>query len=108
MIALLRPYLFGGVAALVLLAGVYQAGVNAERKRGEAVQLRVELATAERDAAIAADAARSAGRKAAELTTLTKSQEEELDALRKQLAALPAADRDRADADALDRLYPGK
>ena len=108
MIALLRPYLLGGLLAFVLLAGAYQTGVNAERNRGEAAQLRVELATAQRDAAIAADAARVAEQAKAELATLTHTQEEELDALRKLLAALPDADRPRAGPDALSRLYPGQ
>jgi len=97
-----------GLGGMLLLVGAYQAGGNAERKRGEAVQLRVELETVRRDAAIAVLAADSAGQKAAELTSLTNTQEEELDALRKQLATLPAAARDLAPAAALDRLYPGK
>jgi len=108
MIALVRPYLLGGFVALALLVGVYQTGVNAERKRGEAAQLRVELATARRDTAIATDAAHAAEQAKAELATLNHTQEEELDALRKQLAALPDADRARAGADALRRLYPGQ
>lgn len=99
--------LFGGLAVVALLAA-YQAGGTAERKRGEAQQLRVELETVHRDAAIAVQAADSAGRKTAELNDLSTRQEEELDALRRQLAARPYADRSRAPADALDRLYPGK
>lgn len=105
---LLKPWLLGSVAALALLVGAYQTGVNAERKRGEAQQLRVELATVERDRQIAAQAAADAKRRAAELVTLTTNQEQELDALRQQLATLPDADRARAGADALRRLYPGQ
>ena len=106
MMALLKPFLLRGGLVLLLVVGAYQMGANAERKRGAAAQLRVELATAKRDAAIADLAADSAGRKAAELDALAKSQEEELDALKQQLAAVPAPDRDLAPAAALDRLYP--
>lgn len=109
MIALLtNPRLLFGVLAAVALLGAYQAGGNAERKRGEAQQLRVELETVRRDAAIAIEAADSADRKAAELDALATQQKEALDALRTQLAARPDADRSLAPADALDRLYPGK
>jgi len=108
MIALLRPWLLGGGAILLLLAGAYQTGVNAERKRGEAMQLRVEVQTLRRDQQIAEQAVADAARRAAELSTLTTTQEDELDALRKQLAAFPEADRARAGAAALSRLYPGQ
>lgn len=97
-----------GLGGMLLLTGAYFTGVNAERKRGEAVQLRVELATIKRDLAIAELAADSADQKAAEIAALAQTQENELDALRKQLAALPDIDRDLAPAAALDRLYPGQ
>jgi hypothetical protein len=103
---LTNPRLLFGVLAAVALLGAYQAGGNAERKRGEAMQLRVELETARRDQAIAEQAADSADLKAGELAAAAQSKEDELDALRKQLAARPDADRSLAPADALDRLYP--
>lgn len=109
MIALLtNQRLLFGALGLVVLLGAYQAGGHAERKRGEAAQLRVELETLQLDAAHARAAAASADAKADELAAAAKLKEDELDALRKQLAARPEADRSRADAAALDRLYPGQ
>jgi hypothetical protein len=109
MIALLtNPRLLFGMLGLVALLGAYAAGGNAERKRGEAMQLRVELETARRDQAIAEQAADSADLKAGELAALATQKQEELDALRTQLAARPDVDRQLAPADALDRLYPGQ
>lgn len=109
MIALLRPFIPGGAAGLAILAvlvGVYQMGINAERKRGEAAELRVRIETMQADRRHAEAARISAEDKAAELTTLTRQQEEALDALRTELEARPLGDRQRADGAALDRLYP--
>lgn len=109
MIALLRPFIPGGAAGLAILAvliGVYQMGVNAERKRGEAAELRVRLETIQADQRHAEAARISAEDKAAELTTLTRQQEEALDALRKDLESRPAAERKPASGAELDRLYP--
>lgn len=43
---------------VVVVLGAYQAGVNAERTRGEAATLRVQLETAQRDKVIAEQSAR--------------------------------------------------
>lgn len=99
-----KGYAAAGLMAVLLLAGVYQAGVNAERKRGEAAQLRVELQTIEADRALAEKALIAARDDAATLEAEAKRNQEALDALNAQLAAgedhLPASGAD------LDRLYP--
>lgn len=99
-------YAIAGLAGILLCVGLYQAGVNAERRRGEAAQLRVELETVRLDKVNAEKALISERAKAAELLAEDRRNEEELDALRKALAARPDADRRPAtDAD-LDLLYP--
>jgi type II secretory pathway component PulJ len=106
-LSLLRsPLAIGGLVAVVLFVAAYQAGGNAERKRGEAAALRTELATLKADNRNAEAARDSEAAKAAALEALANRQETELDALRTQLNALPADDRQLAPSDALDRLYP--
>lgn len=43
------PYLTAAGLGIVLIAGIYQTGVRAERKRGEAAALRAQIATLEAD-----------------------------------------------------------
>lgn len=69
------------LGALVLLIGAYQAGVNAERKRGEAAQLRVEIQTMRRDKAIADAALVRVTNDAVELEALRRTDEEKIDQL---------------------------
>lgn len=101
-----RLYALAGLAGIALCVGLYQAGVNAERKRGEAAQLRVEIETIQRDKAIAEKARGDAERAAAELATINQQNEEALDALRTALANGPEDDRCPASAAVLDLLYP--
>ncbi|HEV7278377.1 MAG TPA: hypothetical protein VGN80_19020 [Devosiaceae bacterium] len=92
-------------AGLLLAAGIYQTGVNAERARGEAAELRVQIQTLERDRELAERARVSEAKKAAELEAEVQEREEALDALRETLTNRPEADRCPAtDAD-LDLLY---
>lgn len=94
-----------GLGGMILCVGIYQAGGNAERKRGEAAQLRVELETIRLDDRLKEQAGKSAAGKAAALAAEVKQREEELDALRKALAARPEADRCPAAPADLDLLY---
>lgn len=95
----------GAAAGVAILLGAYQTGVNAERSRGEAAELRVELDTLKADKALAEKALISARSKEVELTLETRQHEEELDALRKDLAARPPGSGRPATDDDLDWLY---
>lgn len=75
------PQLAGGLAVLALLLGVYQAGVNAERKRGEAATLRVQIDTMRRDKAISDAALIRVADDAAELAAEAEQNERQIDAL---------------------------
>lgn len=75
------PQLVGGMAIVGLLIGVYQAGVNAERKRGEAASLRVEIETLKRDKTIAERALIRIADDAAELEAAARENERQIDAL---------------------------
>jgi hypothetical protein len=75
------PQLAGGLAVVTLLFGVYQAGVNAERKRGEAATLRVEIQTLRRDKAISDAALIRVADDAAELAAEAEQNERQIDAL---------------------------
>lgn len=61
----LAPYLIAGAVGMAVLIGVYQTGVNAERKRGQAAALRAEIATLKADIAIARQAEADAATRAA-------------------------------------------
>ncbi|MFN6950998.1 MAG: hypothetical protein ACK4NE_00180 [Albidovulum sp.] len=61
----LAPYLIAGAVGMAVLVGAYQTGVRAERKRGEAVALRAEIATLKADIAIARVAEADAATRAA-------------------------------------------
>lgn len=61
----LAPYLIAGAVGMAVLVGAYQTGVRAERKRGEAVALRAEIATLKADIAIARQAEVDAATRAA-------------------------------------------
>ena len=69
------------LGVLVLLIGAYQAGANAERKRGEAATLRVEIQTMRRDKEIADAALVRVSRDAAELEALRRTDGEKIDQL---------------------------
>ena len=59
------PYLIAAGVGMAVLIGVYQTGVNAERKRGQAAALRAEIATLKADIAIARQAEADAATRAA-------------------------------------------
>lgn len=75
------PQLAGVLAVGALLVGVYQAGVNAERKRGEAASLRVQIETMRRDKAIADAALIRVADDAAELAAEAEQNERQINAL---------------------------
>lgn len=105
MISGLKLYAAIGLAGAIAVAGIYQTGVNAERKRGEAAELRVRLETLQRDKQLAEKALISEADKAASLERQSQQDQEALDALRKSLAARPEGDRYPASSADLDRLY---
>lgn len=107
MISGLKLYAAIGLIGALVVVSAYQTGVNAERKRGEAAGLRVELETLRSDMRLAAQAQDSATIKAAALEAAARQREEELDALRKELASRPEADRRRATGADLDRYHWG-
>jgi len=78
------------LAAVVLAFGIYQAGVNAERNRGEAATLRVQIETMRLDKEIAE---RSLVRVANDAAGLAKSAQEN----KEQINALQEIIRTRAD-----------
>lgn len=59
------PYIIAAGIGMAVLVGAYQTGVRAERKRGEAVALRAEIATLKADIAIARQAQADAATRAA-------------------------------------------
>lgn len=89
----MKLYAAIGIAGAMALAGAYQTGVNAERGRGRAAQLQVELNTLKLDRRLGDQALKSALDKAKTLDAIDKKQQEELDALRTALAARPETDR---------------
>lgn len=111
LLSLLAGWKRGGICipcillGLLLVLGIYQAGVNAERKRGEAAALRVALETVLADRRLAEQAQLSAADKAAALATINRQLEGELDDLRTVLAAKPEADRCPASGADIDLLY---
>ena len=86
----LAPWIGGGLFALALAVGIYQAGVNAERERGQAADLRVEIETLRRDREIAQKTLLRVADDLAELSTAKKENEDQINALRQIIA-------DRAD-----------
>ena len=69
------------LAILAVVFGAYQTGVNAERKRGEAATLRVEIQTMRRDKAISDAALIRVADDAAELAAEAEQNERQIDAL---------------------------
>lgn len=80
MIAVLGRY-WPALIALVIVIGAYQAGINAERKRGEAATLRVQIETMRRDKEIAERSLMRVANDAAELEAMRRSDEEKIDQL---------------------------
>jgi len=80
MIALIARF-WPALAVLVVIAGAYQSGVNAERSRGEAATLRVQLETAIIDRDIARRSLIRVADDAAELATSARENEEQINAL---------------------------
>lgn len=81
LVARLWPYAAGALLAMALFAGVYQAGVNSERRRGEAATLRVEIETLRRDKDIAEAALTRQANDSAQLEALRRTDEEKIDQL---------------------------
>lgn len=65
-------------AALVVAIGIYQAGVNAERNRGEAATLRVQIETMQIDKEIADRSLIRVADDAAELAAARRTDEEKI------------------------------
>lgn len=76
------PQLAVGLAVVAMLIGAYQTGVNAERDRGEAASLRVEIQTLRRDKEIADRALIRVSNDAAQLAAEKRQNEEQINALR--------------------------
>lgn len=95
---------------VVLIASAFSTGLfigrSIERANSDRAALVQQIETLKADMRAADSARRSEAAKAATLDELTRKQEIELDALRIRLNALPAAGRQLAPRDALDRLYP--
>lgn len=79
-LALLGRY-WPALVGLVVVIGAYQAGVNAERKRGEAATLRVEIQTLKRDKQIADATLIRVADDVAELAAAKEQNERQIDAL---------------------------
>lgn len=80
------------VGALVLLAAVYQTGVNAERKRGEAASLRAQLKIKDADLKAAQRAGEIAKQLASELERSASETAGSLYALEEEIRKRPVAD----------------
>jgi len=100
------PLAIGGLLLVSAFGMGFHLGGSVERARGDRAALEQQIETLKADMRLADAARRSEAAKAATLDELTRRQEIELDALRIRLNALPAAGRQLAPADALDRLYP--
>ena len=92
-LALIKSPIAIGIGVLVVAIGIYQAGANGERSRGEAAMWKQRHDTVLADKRNAEAAQISAADKAATLEALDAKQQEELDALRSALAARPETDR---------------
>ena len=86
MISLIARY-WPVLAVLAVIAGAYQSGVNAERKRGEAATLRVQLETAIIDRDIARRSLIRVADDAAELAASARENEEQINALQEIIRA---------------------
>lgn len=91
--ALIKSPIAIGVVVLVVAVGIYQAGANGERSRGEAAVWKQRHNTVLADRRHAETARLSAEDKAQTLAAIDAKQKEELDALRSALAARPETDR---------------
>lgn len=80
MIAVLARY-WPALVALAIVVGAYQAGVNAERNRGEAATLRVQIETMRLDKEIAERSLVRVANDAASLSNAAKENEEQINAL---------------------------
>lgn len=78
MIAALVSRYWPVAAALVVAIGIYQAGVNAERNRGEAASLRVQIETMRIDKEIADRSLIRVADDAAELAAARRTDEEKI------------------------------
>lgn len=78
-----RTYAIAALVALgmVLIAGVYRAGYNSASRQCDAAALRAELATVRADLANAKTAEADAAKRAGDLETSSKKNQEALDAL---------------------------
>lgn len=95
------PQMVGGLAVAALMVGIYQAGVNAERKRGEAATLRVELQTMRRDKEIAERALVRVADDIADLAAAKAQDEERIDALQQIVDERADAGIDQRELDGL-------
>jgi len=95
------PYVAGALGVVAVLFVVYQSGVSAERNRGEAATLRVELETMRRDKAIAERAQIRIAQDAAELAAANRENEEQIDALREIITSRADRGIDQRELDGL-------
>lgn len=77
------PYLIAVSLGAVLIAGIYQTGVRAERKRGEAAALRAQIETLKADIALARLAAADGAARAAAIDAASASDSRVIEEVRR-------------------------
>lgn len=97
------PYLIAAGVGMVVLIGVYQTGVNAERKRGQAAALRAEIATLKADIAIARQAEADAATRAAAIEAANAADQRIVEEI-SRAPSIPACRLDDATARRLSRI----
>lgn len=106
--ALLSPAAWRGIviaaSVVAVLFAAYRTGVNGERKRGEAANLRAQIAAMQADAAIARQAVDDADQRSANLEKLATSNAEKVRVVIREAEKTPASCGCRLDAAAARRL----
>lgn len=87
----MNALLIGAAAGIALLIGVYQTGVSAERKRGEAAGLRAAVETMKRQQDAALTIQTRMAERMAQLRLAAREREETTDEIIAGLRARPAA-----------------
>jgi len=100
----LAPYAIAALVGGALVVGIYQTGVRAERKRGEAAALRAEIATLTRDIARQAEA--DAAARAAALDAASRADRALLEEIRRA-PPNPSCRLSERDARRLQRIGAG-
>jgi hypothetical protein len=102
----LAPYAIAALVGGALVVGIYQTGVRAERKRGEAAALRAEIATLTRDRDIARQAEADAAARAAALDAASRADRALLEEIRRA-PPNPSCRLSERDARRLQRIGAG-